>query len=160
MGPSQQGMSPRGACCEGVHSDGANRSGIKLAFHCSVKIVSEDWTCRPALSRAHGTMRFGSAAKVLLKCKLKYYRISECMVLHPVNEASTQSESWAAKHHGMPTLWWVRSKASSKGSEVVKMSGYRNMRRAKSSWRLFCIGVPVSRRMCWCLQVESSRHKV
>ncbi len=25
-----------------------------------------------------GTMRFGSTAKVLLKCKLKYYRISEC----------------------------------------------------------------------------------
>ena len=24
-------------------------------------------------------MRFGSTAKVLLKCKLKYYRISECM---------------------------------------------------------------------------------
>ena len=24
------------------------------------------------------TMRFGSTAKVLLKCKLKYYRISEC----------------------------------------------------------------------------------
>ena len=27
-----------------------------------------------------GTMRFGSTAKVLLKCKLKYYRISECLV--------------------------------------------------------------------------------
>ena len=26
------------------------------------------------------TMRFGSTAKVLLKCKLKYYRISECLV--------------------------------------------------------------------------------
>ena len=26
----------------------------------------------------HSTMRFGSTAKVLLKCKLKYYRISEC----------------------------------------------------------------------------------
>ena len=25
------------------------------------------------------TMRFGSTAKVLLKCKLKYYRISECV---------------------------------------------------------------------------------
>ena len=24
------------------------------------------------------TMRFGSTTKVLLKCKLKYYRISEC----------------------------------------------------------------------------------
>ena len=27
------------------------------------------------------TMRFGSTAKVLLKCKLKYYRISECNCL-------------------------------------------------------------------------------
>ena len=27
------------------------------------------------------TMRFGSTAKVLLKCKLKYYRISECAAL-------------------------------------------------------------------------------
>ena len=27
------------------------------------------------------TMRFGSTAKVLLKCKLKYYRISECVCL-------------------------------------------------------------------------------
>ena len=25
-----------------------------------------------------GTMRFGSTAKVLLNCKLKYYRISKC----------------------------------------------------------------------------------
>ncbi len=31
---------------------------------------------------ACGTMRFGSTAKVLLKCKLKYYRISECVVPH------------------------------------------------------------------------------
>ena len=29
------------------------------------------------------TMRFGSTAKVLLKCKLKYYRISECVVQRP-----------------------------------------------------------------------------
>ena len=27
-------------------------------------------------------MRFGSTAKVLLKCKLKYYRISECIPTH------------------------------------------------------------------------------
>ncbi len=27
-------------------------------------------------------MRFGSTAKVLLKCKLKYYRISGCRVLY------------------------------------------------------------------------------
>ena len=28
-------------------------------------------------------MGFGSTAKVLLKCKLKYYRISECISLAP-----------------------------------------------------------------------------
>ena len=28
------------------------------------------------------TMKFGSIAKVLLKCKLKYYRISECVQGH------------------------------------------------------------------------------
>ena len=30
------------------------------------------------MSASWRTMRFGSTAKVLLKCKLKYYRISEC----------------------------------------------------------------------------------
>ncbi len=35
------------------------------------------------LKRPRGlcTMRFGSTAKVLLKCKLKYYRISECFAV-------------------------------------------------------------------------------
>ena len=33
-----------------------------------------------SLQNCHGTMRFGSTAKVLARCKLKYYRISECMV--------------------------------------------------------------------------------
>ena len=34
---------------------------------------------RPGVTMVHlHTMRFGSTAKVLLKCKLKYYRISEC----------------------------------------------------------------------------------
>ena len=27
-------------------------------------------------------MRFGSTARILLKCKLKYYRISECDAAH------------------------------------------------------------------------------
>ena len=31
----------------------------------------------------HGTMRFGSTAKVLAECNLKYYRISECMAPMP-----------------------------------------------------------------------------
>ena len=35
---------------------------------------------RSPFSSCHCTMRFGSTAKVLLKCKLKYYRISECTV--------------------------------------------------------------------------------
>ena len=33
-----------------------------------------------ALFYVQCTLRFGSTAKVLLKCKLKYYRISECSV--------------------------------------------------------------------------------
>ena len=44
-------------------------------------------TCPMACSRGHlqgHTMRFGSTAKVLLKCKLKYYRISECLQGHGV----------------------------------------------------------------------------
>ena len=32
------------------------------------------------VTMAQGTMRFGSTAKVLAKCKLKYYRISACKV--------------------------------------------------------------------------------
>ena len=34
-----------------------------------------------SFSNRLGTMTFGSSAKVLAKCKLKYYRISECWVL-------------------------------------------------------------------------------
>ena len=30
---------------------------------------------------SQGTMRFGSTAKVLAKCMLEYYRISECKVI-------------------------------------------------------------------------------
>ena len=39
--------------------------------HCCTHMAR--WTC----CYKTGTMRFGSTAKVLLKCKLKYYRISE-----------------------------------------------------------------------------------
>ena len=42
--------------------------------------------------RRHLTMRFGSTAKVLLKCKLKYYRISECICAIPVVRAFPQGE--------------------------------------------------------------------
>ena len=40
--------------------------------------------CRSVLIH---TMRFGSTAKVLLKCKLKYYRISECAALLQIGPA-------------------------------------------------------------------------
>ena len=44
----------------------------------------ENWTAHSAIVMAFKhdlhTMRFGSTAKVLLKCKLKYYRISECCI--------------------------------------------------------------------------------
>ena len=36
-------------------------------------------------------MRFGSTAKVLLRCKLEYYRISECKV-QKLKTGSTDSE--------------------------------------------------------------------
>ena len=63
--------------------------------------------CRPILRRVlstassflsnlrHGTMRFGSTAKVLLKCKLKYYRISECME-PPQSQAPSSAPSKAS----------------------------------------------------------------
>ncbi len=35
-------------------------------------------------------MRFGSTAKVLLKCKLKYYRISECVAQFEIEVSSCQ----------------------------------------------------------------------
>ena len=42
------------------------------------------WTAVTRFPWVRLTMRFGSTAKVLLKCKLKYYRISECACL-PAN---------------------------------------------------------------------------
>ena len=44
-----------------------------MCNHCRVPW----WQMMLAGSASHSTMRFGSTAKVLLKCKLKYYRISE-----------------------------------------------------------------------------------
>ena len=40
-------------------------------------------------------MRFGSTAKVLLKCKLKYYRISECRTVSSVSLSPTGIDSLA-----------------------------------------------------------------
>ena len=49
-------------------------------------------------------MRFGSTAKVLLKCKLKYYRISECEVDSYIPRACVnQLPSCQASGHGLPT---------------------------------------------------------
>ena len=51
-------------------------------------------------------MRFGSTAKVLLKCKLKYYRISECLSQHPVicskENGEILSEGASANGAGLP----------------------------------------------------------
>ena len=51
------------------------------------------------------TMRFGSTAKVLLKCKLKYYRISECH-----GDAGHCSKAWS--------IPWAVSNASPAGSRL------------------------------------------
>ncbi len=55
-------------CCHGLvdTSFPLSRRFSNLSVH-----VQQQGSC---------TMRFGSTAKVLLKCKLKYYRISECHV--------------------------------------------------------------------------------
>ena len=49
------------------------------------------------------TMRFGSTAKVLLKCKLKYYRISECDQRPMRPSHATSHYSLAAGTHGEHT---------------------------------------------------------
>ncbi len=43
-------------------------------------------------------MRFGSTAKVLAECKLKYYRISECTGLRVVERAEVAG-SLTLQHH-------------------------------------------------------------
>ena len=63
---------------------GPSSGGMALLDDQSVKAISMEaqavcnlYTCGDA--GPYRTMRFGSTAKVLLKCKLKYYRISECV---------------------------------------------------------------------------------
>ena len=46
--------------------------------------------CNAHLMWLSCTMRFGSTAKVLLKCKLKYYRISECLAHRPMFQADAR----------------------------------------------------------------------
>ncbi len=48
-----------------------------------------------------GTMRFGSTAKVLAKCKLKYYRISECRGMLPVAGALMHPPCLQAQSQGL-----------------------------------------------------------
>ena len=38
---------------------------------------------RAGLEDLHDNMRFGSTAKVLAKCRLEYYSISECIAISP-----------------------------------------------------------------------------
>ena len=50
-----------------------------VRFPRPVKGLLYPWSILQHQAGSHAcTMRFGSTAKVLLKCKLKYYRISEC----------------------------------------------------------------------------------
>ena len=56
-----------------VPKPAANMGSGRLSQHSSTAMSAETTT-----GEGRSTMRFGSTAKVLLKCKLKYYRISEC----------------------------------------------------------------------------------
>jgi hypothetical protein len=53
-------------------------------------------------------------------------------------------KGWIEMISSQHTLWLTKSKALSKATDSVKTSGYRKLRRAYSSCRLFCSGVPVS----------------
>ena len=50
----------------------SNVNRVHLGHNGRCTMAGAEW-------QAHCTMRFGSTAKVLPKCKLKYYRISECI---------------------------------------------------------------------------------
>ena len=53
-------------------------AGLETFGGCMGRPVLLLWEKHLSPLGSKGTMRFGSTAKVLLKCKLKYYRISEC----------------------------------------------------------------------------------
>ena len=65
-------------------TEGRSWSGAQSAdptLSCTAIVSMDRWqyqTGYPSTGGCACTMRFGSTAKVLLKCKLKYYRISEC----------------------------------------------------------------------------------
>ena len=65
-----------------------------------------------------GTMRFGSTAKVLAKCMLKYYRISECQAAETAAGLSSQwpsspSSLWGLTWQSLPRILLSRVSASS-----------------------------------------------
>ncbi len=51
---------------------------IASKMGCFIEISGGVGLCPLLSGMLERTMRFGSTAKVLLKCRLKYYRISEC----------------------------------------------------------------------------------
>ena len=53
---------------------------VSLAASCLTSPQEQTDSLAEQVPRLILTMRFGSTAKVLLKCKLKYYRISECIL--------------------------------------------------------------------------------
>ncbi len=61
-------------------------------------------------------MRFGSTAKVLAKCKLKYYRISECL-----QGAWVKVE--VIQHHCSHEECGVQSRDQLLPQQVVKLTG-------------------------------------
>ena len=71
---------------------------IEALTCCTQTAFNVQAPCQPL-----STMRFASTAKVLLKCKLKYYRISECSVLcgvpgQPGESSASHRLSLVARH--------------------------------------------------------------
>mmetsp|Transcript_41851 Transcript_41851/g.94554 ORF Transcript_41851/g.94554 Transcript_41851/m.94554 type:complete len:218 (-) Transcript_41851:1022-1675(-) len=59
---------------------------------------------------------------------------------------------WAWSSMSLSTFPRVRSKQLSKGSDEANTSGFKKFSMAQSSWRLFCMGVPV-RRTRWVARI-------
>ncbi len=70
--PSQSTIQEKSSYCPLLHMGFVDPKNSSLSCDPSQPQLHEPCEC------IH-TMRFGSTAKVLLKCKLKYYRISECI---------------------------------------------------------------------------------
>ncbi len=63
-------------------------------------------------------MRFGSTAKVLLKCKLKYYRISECSTCH---ETCGPPDGPTSARQGVPPLPFPARPLQSANTGMIKV---------------------------------------